>query len=164
MSLIAIVAVAGLALIGWLAHLRLRQLEQLSVLHDDFFHAASILVEDDRTPDIIVEFVDRLSVMMWRRRTAWYLLLFLARGKMTRLKPARHARAKALDDAFWSMPEPLQRQFVIAAASSMLAASYRDMFIGTLLRRISMYMVKRNSNSRYNGGDDARTLVTAAAA
>ncbi len=156
---IALAALATLAVVGWLAKVRTRQMQKRVVHRQEFFAAAYHLIDDPRTPAEIIGLIREFSAVLDSRRLLWRFLFDLVSGRLRSLFIDPPTAAQRVFDQLQAMPRPLQDVFATAAVNFALAMTYNNVLIGTLIRRVIFVAVTRSSRSGHTG-DGTTALVT----
>ncbi len=151
MNSILLFLIVLVAAIGVASRQRSLQLNKAQGYRDGFFNAANALANDERTPDIVLSFIEFLSESISSRWILWRLLWDLLRGKVRERvrypKPLVVELRKALD----SLPSPLDVQAAKLMTNFSLGITYNNFIIGAFLRRAVMFAVTAK-NMRKNSG------------
>jgi hypothetical protein len=125
-----------LFVLGRMAGVRARQLQLSQEVRSEFFRNASLLVEDERTPEAYVGFLGLLSKALVDKRLSWALLGRLVSDRMNRghNPTVRGAREGDLT-AVHPLPADLRKVWDHLGRCFVLAVTFNNFLIGALIRR-----------------------------
>lgn len=159
MTAILILLLAGLAGFGLWARKRARDLRMHARFRSDYFDAAKVLIDDERTPESVVEMVEKQAASISDGRWTWRLMRDLFSGRVRRVTSAPNDKARRLLDDLSNLPPELMKPTAICFVTYVLALSYNSSVAGWVLRRVALFGL--NQAPRRPGNDDgqARALV-----
>lgn len=132
----------------------------LDDLRGDFFDAAGKLVDDDDTPESVVQLLEFVAEHIASRRTPWEIMFLLISGRLRRSLAKPSEKTIRLERDLAEMREPMRQLFHEAMASAALAIAFNSVIIGAVIRRVALYRVSKINRRNYKGGDDASDLMT----
>jgi len=136
---------AALAILGVVCGLtrflrwRITQLDAKEKHLEVFYDAANNLISDDGTPETVVDSLQYLSAHIADPRIGRTILVQAIYGELRdafKRPPADHKR---YIDEIARMPEPLRRQYSIAICRGMIVATFSNVFLGPVIRRLVLY-------------------------
>lgn len=123
--------------VAWsLYRLRKRQLADLAQyeIHVEIFYdAAKPLVEDDETPELVLELLKFMNEKVSDPSAARELYQIIARGRLSPVTIEVSPEGKKLQAFFKKRPE-LEPPFLRVIGHGLLAMTYRSMILGSKLR------------------------------
>jgi len=135
-----LVAAAVVGIVGEVARIRSRQLDNQALCRDEFFAAAGRLIADPETPDHIISDLDKLARVLTSRTVLWSFVTRALQGRLRNPNPAN------LRKDYYSVPQYLRADFLMTLVSAIYAVTFNNMVLGTLIRRLMLYSVPRRSN------------------
>lgn len=130
------------------ARVRALQIERAQSLRDEFFASARTLVEDSRTPELLVEVTEFLAATIGDKhltRTFWRLLT----GRLGRRYDLAHRDLRPLE-AIVPVPSDLLPVWRHLTRTFVLAITFNGFLIGALIRRL--YLPATVRGRRRNDG------------
>lgn len=124
----------GFALLRYVKR-RSHHIENMIECRERFFKAAHNLLSDNDTPEIVLERLEFMALHMDSPRIGRGFLFAALSGRLRDLAQNPPEDAQHALNAVRGMRAELRHQFAVASATSMLAATYTNIFIGPLLRR-----------------------------
>jgi len=124
--------------------MRTRQLETSIRLSADFFDLANKLVEDDDTPELLIDYLDSMAVVINERRFSRMILWLALTGKLRETSNAPGARALELMSVIRGLRKEVKDMVARASASCMLSVTYKSPIFGILVRRMMFYSIERD--------------------
>lgn len=158
--IVLLLLLGGLVCVGFWAKLRSRDLDAWNDLQDDFFRAATALVDNEATPESVVDFVEFAARKIGDPRAPWRLLELLIVGAVRKTNERPPVRVRQLAYDVDTLESPLDQQFAKAAINGILAMSYNSVIAGRILRRLAMYRINKSDKKHYDGADDAGALIS----
>lgn len=149
----------GLWTIGKRAEYRLKYADRLAVASEDFFDAATVLVESGRAPDGLVDFVIAIGNQLNERFIAFKLLWFLSTMRARNAVQSPDERVRRLQNAVEALDAPLREQWRKLAVSWTLVVIYRSPLAGYVLGALALFRVRKTGAKEFNGDDDANDLM-----
>lgn len=135
---------AGIAIIG---QRRLIYGKQYEVHQDRFFKAVGQLIDDGRTPEPVLEYLDCMAAMICNKNLARHALWSILTGKSRTIheRPPEHFKRFKL--AITEMPNDLMPWLAGATVSFAFAVSFRSVYLGWLLRRVLFQLSSKVSQT-----------------
>jgi hypothetical protein len=127
LGLVLLGCTALLAIAGWLAKVRLVQLEKLERARTSFYRKAITLIEKDQTPQPIIDLLHVLGCQGFRFSKSFQFLAFVVLARLGGL-PRKESQNPI------TLPPALGVQLFAALDSFFLALSYRSLLFGWLFR------------------------------
>ncbi len=138
LALMMLSAAIIIGLVGAMARIRSRQLDDQAVCRDEFFAAAERLITDPETPEKTVDEIDRLAHRLTSRTMMW---AFMMRALMGKLRTSGSLR-----DEYSATPTYLRHDLVTAWVSAIYFLTFNNMLLGLLIRRLMLYSVPRRTD------------------
>ena len=124
-----------LFVLGRMASVRTLQLQRSQEVRSEFFRSATILVEDERTPEAYVGLLSLLSGVLVDKRLSWILL--------RRLVSSQDQAPRKRDlTALHPLPADLRKVWDHLGGCFVLAVTFNNFLIGALVRRLLLRLVE----------------------
>lgn len=136
-----------------LARRRYRHLCNMERLHQRFFAAAAALAEDRQTPPVVIDALDLMARQLDRPAFGYRLLAAAVAGDLRDAVERPRAQTTAVLRALQAMDGEQRRTAEAAFASFALAASFNNLLLGSVNRRLILFWI--------NGLDCVSPLVVA---
>ena len=137
-------AVAVLAYGGWhFLKSRSRHLELMMELRDEFFRAAKALVSDNETPDAVLTRLEFMAENIDNPRIGRFVLAAAFSGRLNEYAEHPPEEIRNFTSTLQDMRQELRHQFGIASATGLLAATYTNICIGFIVRRMLLFSVRK---------------------
>ncbi len=125
-----------LFVLGRMASVRTLQLQRSQEVRSEFFRNATILVQDERTPEAYVGLLRLLSRVLVDKRLSWILLRRLVSGKNQ--APGQQRDLTALHP----LPADLRKVWDHLGGCFVLAVTFNNFLIGAFVRRLLLRLVE----------------------
>jgi len=123
--------------------LRARHLEASVQLRAEFFECANKLVDDEETPDLIVSYVENLADVLNTSHLSRHILKSALTGRLRDSMNKPSVDSEKFISSVRSMRKELRDLVARAAATGILAATYKSLFFGVIVRRMVLFSVER---------------------
>jgi len=139
---------------------RLCQLETREMYREEFFSYAKWVVARGDVPDAAVKLLLFLGRQLDAPTAPYALLLALLRGAA--LAPQTHADSRRtwLDAEMRRCPQDVREAFGNAVASGLMAIAANSVVLGTVIRRVILFRVRKRDGEGYDGTEDANIIAT----
>lgn len=143
---ILIISIVVFPILYWALKARHKQLEASSSAMDSFYKSAEALVNDDRTPEEVIDLAGTISTRLRTRKFVWKVFARLLTRKFD--DPKVKGEVKKLFEVVFAMPPELQKHFHTMIISSVFIVSYNNFILGTVLRRVIMFGVELKARTQ----------------
>ena len=138
-------AVAALAYVGWrVLKRRSHHLDLMMDLRDEFFKAATALISDDETPEAVLVRLEFMAENIDNPRVGRSILVAALSGRLREMAEHPPREFSQFMMVLQEMRQEMRHQFGIASATGLLAATYMNIWIGSILRRMLLFSVRKN--------------------
>lgn len=139
LGIILLAIAVVLSLFGAAARVRAAQIERRQRFRDEFFASAKTLVEDNRTPEIVVEVTEFLGRAIADKHLTWLALWHLFNGDVNRR--SEQAQGRPIEELV-SIPPDLMEIFRHLNKAFVLAITFNNFIVGALFRRLFLWPAK----------------------
>lgn len=146
-ALVATVFVATALAVQLYLTARARQIAAMAKCREAFFRAASNLLRDDDTPSIVVDALEAMVRLIDKPQMGRHLLWAALSGGLSYAMRNPSTRSRDLMAAYLLMRPELRRLYGEAAANSMVAATFTNSVLGTLIRRLVLYWSREQQDT-----------------
>jgi hypothetical protein len=120
------------------ARVRVIQIQRRQAFRDAFFADAMTLVEDERTPPLVVEVTEFLAETIANKHLTWLTLWRLITGDINRRYDSERGHVKQLEGVL-EIPPDLQHVWKHLTRAFVLAITFNTFLIGSLVRRLFLW-------------------------
>lgn len=159
-----IVAILVVAVSGIIYRRRVWQESFATKAQDAFYKSAQALVDDERTPNIVLILIDRLSENLHRSGIARAVLWFVFSGRARRLSDNPPENWKELDAAVEKLPVELRGHFLRCSVTAAFVISYRSLLFGWMFRRAFLWDARITRRAREDLHNPSKVSVAKALA
>lgn len=134
--------------------LRLIQNQRGEKLRAEFFELANVLVEDERTPPLLLDVTGFLARVIADKHLTWKALWYLVTGRVNRDYDQVKAHAKPIEDVV-DVPPDLLRVWRHLGKAFVLAITFNSFLLGSIVRRLFLWpATTKNGHCNDGNGSD----------
>jgi hypothetical protein len=141
----AALALLAIAVLGavWLRHRSYHVTERMRLL-EDAFRDAGVLIDEDDTPDQVVDLLDLIAHNARNPRINMRFFWAVVSGALRKEVGKPSAKALAFKAAVKSMRPEMREVYDRAIAAFLLASTYNNPLIGWFIRRATFYAFEKD--------------------
>lgn len=123
---------------------RMRQLRAMMVCRERFFDAANKLLADDDVPPIVIDHIESMAGLLDNPKFGRELAMAAISGELRHMAQRPSQNASAFVGAIKRMRPELRDLAGTATASALIASTYTNWLLGTLIRRAILFALPKD--------------------